>query len=149
MAPHYRPQAHRPALSDNDHVFLLHRGFLRVADPAGTANPGRGSSTGGYLQQAVHHAWAGDGLLFPDPGSSCGPGEFSDSHDDWGEGPCVSADKPAELVSARHRRRADDVHNPNRRSRHRVDLLYPTEHAVFEYPCRNRSFGDLDRKSVV
>src|SRR5205085_6953480 len=104
-----RPQAYRAALSGYDYRVLLYWRVLRAADPAGAADAGRRSGPGGHLQQTVHHAWAGDGFLFPDSIDSCSAREFSCPADDWGQGPGVPEDQPAELVSIYHWRRVHAV----------------------------------------
>ena len=76
VAVDHRPQAHWPAVPDVDYVFLFHRRLLRVTHPPGTVDSGGRPGTGGYLQQALHHARQGDGLLFLIPSIPAVLGNF-------------------------------------------------------------------------
>ncbi len=60
------------------------------------------------LQQDVHHARRGDGLLLPDPVDSRGARQLPHPDHDRGEGSGVSADQPAQLVHLHPRRRLHD-----------------------------------------
>ena len=130
MAPHARPQAHRDALPAVDHVLLLHRRLLRAPHPSRTPHARRRSRPIRYLQQALHHARHGDGLLFPDPRRPCRPRQFPDPDHDRRQGPRLPAHQPAQLVSLHHRRPADDLHHPRRRRRYRLDLLHSAQHRI-------------------
>ena len=132
VAPDRGPQAHRAAVLDVDHVLLLHRRFLRAADPPGTADPGRRPGPGRHLQQALHHARPGDGLLLPDPRRARRPRQLPHPDHDRGQGSCLPAHQPAQLVPLHHRRHADDLHDPQRRRRYRLDLLHSAQHRVPE-----------------
>ena len=70
------------------------------------------------LQQDVHHARRGDGLLLPDPVDSRGARQLPHPDHDRGQGPGVSADQPAQLVHLHPRRR---LHDDVRRSSGGVD----------------------------
>src|SRR5712671_2903311 len=133
VAADHGPQAHCAALSALDYVLLFYRGLFRAAHPARTADSGRRPGPSRHVQQVIHHAWHGDGFLFPDsfdPGSA---GEFPGSVDDWGEGSGISPHQPAELVPVHHWRRDDVALHVNWRRRHRLDVLHAFQHSIYQY----------------
>ena len=87
-------------------VFFFLGGFfamlirLELLTPAGDLLSSRD------LQQAVHHARRGDGLLLPDPVDPGGARQLPDPDHDRREGPGVPAHQPAQLVHLHPRRRS-------------------------------------------
>ena len=102
-----RPQAHRAAVpgrrsrcSSSSAASSPCSIRLELLTPAGDL------LDGGDLQQDVHHARRGDGLLLPDPVDPRDARQLPDPDHDRREGPGVPADQPAELVHLRARRRS-------------------------------------------
>ena len=113
LAVDERPQAHRAPLPRVDHRLLRDGRVLRDVRPPGAADAGRRPAVERDLQQDVHHARRGDGLLLPDPVDSRGAGELPDPDHDRREGPGVPAHQPDQLVHLHPRR---PVHDDRRRS---------------------------------
>ena len=149
VASDHRPQAHRPALSDLDHVLLFHRRLLRPAHPPRVAHSRRGPGPGRHLQQALHHARPGDGLLFPDPVDPRRTGQLPHPDDDRGKRPRLPAHQPAELVSLHHRRHHDVALHPDRRRRHRLDFLHALQHRIQQYKSRRSRARHLRRRILL
>ena len=73
-------------------------GVFATAHPPGADHaPGRPGAVGD-LQQALHHARRGDGLLLPDPVHPGRARELPHPDHDRGQGPGLPAHQPAELV---------------------------------------------------
>ena len=70
---------------------LRDRRRLRHAGPARAADAGRRPARVGDLQQDVHHARRGDGLLLPDPVDSRGAGQLPAPDHGRRQGPGLSA----------------------------------------------------------
>ncbi len=138
VALHHRPQAHRPALPDVDHLLLLHRRLLRAAHPPRTAHPRRRPRPGRHLQQTFHHARHGDGLLLPHPLDPRRARQLPRAHDDRRQRSRLPAHQPAELVSLHHRRRHDAALHAHRRRRYRLDLLHALQHRLHQHQNRSR-----------
>ena len=67
VAPDRRPQAHRAPVHVQHQHHVRDRGHLRDPHPAGADHAARRHGAVGDLQQALHHARRGDGLLLPHP----------------------------------------------------------------------------------
>src|SRR5258708_1536276 len=134
VAADHGPQAHRASLPALDYILFLHRRFFRAADPAGTADSGRRPGSGRHLQQVIHHAWHGDGFLFPGSVDPRSVRQFPGPLDDWGEGSGFSSHQPAELVSVHHRWRDDAALHVDWRRRYRLDVLHAFPHGIYQYP---------------
>ena len=124
VAVHQRPQTHRRTLSHLHHRDVRHRGDICAADPPRAAHAARRHGEFRHLQQVLHHARRGDGVLLShtiDPGDA---GKFLRAHDDRRQRPGLPAHQSVELVYL-HRRswlRAGRHHSGRRR--YRLDLLY-------------------------
>src|SRR6266498_4859551 len=125
VAPNRGPQAHRAALLDLDYLLLLYWWLLRAAHPPGVADPGGRPGSVRHLQQTVHHARPGHGLLLPYPWCARRARQLPYPDHDRSEGSSLPARQPAQLVSVHHRRHSDDLHDPQWRRRYRLDLLHP------------------------
>ncbi len=133
LAAHGRPQAHCAALSAVHHFLLFHRRIFCPVDPAGAADSGRRPGAGRHLQQALHHARSGDGVLFPDPIDPRRAGQFPGAADDRRQGPGLPAYQFAELVSLHHRWHPDAALHAYWRRRYRMDFLYTFQHRLQQY----------------
>ena len=120
LAVDERPQAHRAALPRVDHRLLRDGRVLRDVHPPGAADAGRRPAVERDLQQDVHHARRGDGLLLPHPVDSRGARQLPHPDHDRREGPGVPAHQPAQLVHLHPRRRLHDDGGAQRRRRHRA-----------------------------
>src|SRR5437868_10602745 len=64
--------------------FFFIGGFFCVVDPFGTAHTCWRPGAGGHLQQVVHHARPGNGVLLPDSSRPSCTRQFPGSNHDWG-----------------------------------------------------------------
>ena len=129
-----------------DHVLLFHRRLLRAAHPPRTAHARRRPRPGRHLQQTLHHARHGHGLLLPHPIDSRRAGQLPRAHDDRRQGPRLPAHQPAELVSLHHRRRHDAALHAHRRRRYRLDLLHALQHRLHQHQNRRGRTRHLRRR---
>ena len=126
-------------------VLLFYRRLLRAADSSRTAHSRRRPGSGRHLQQALHHARHGDGLLLSHSVDSRGAGQLPGADDDRRQGSGLPAHQPAELVSLHHRRRDDAALHADRRRRYRLDVLHALQHRVHQHENCRGGAGDFCR----
>src|SRR5580704_8789272 len=145
LVAHHGPQTHCAPLSPLHHVLFLHRRLLRAAHPPRVAHTRGRSGPGRYLQQALHHARNGHGVLFLDSVHPRRARQFSRAPDDRGQGSRLPPHQPVELVSLHHRRRDDAALHADRRRRYRLDVLRPLQHQLHQHKNRRSRIGHLRR----
>ena len=114
-------------------VRLLPRRRLRLRHPPRAGHARRRSRVGRHLQQALHDARRGDGVLRADPGRAGDSRQLRAAADARRQGRRVSEDQPSELVRLRHRVPVHRLRDGGRRRRYRLDLLHAVQQPRLEH----------------
>ena len=105
------------------HLCVLPRRPLRVDDSPRAGDAGRRPRVGGHLQQDVHHARRGHGVLRADPCRARHSRQLRPAADARRQGRRVPEAESPELVHLRHRIPVYALRDGHRWRRHRMDLL--------------------------